>query len=557
MRIQKIYQPEDRTVVIHGHPTPGGLPLLLRLRPDGFVTWAEPEAPNPEEPTAFCMLLRKHLCGGFLRGVQQPALDRLLVLEAERLDEDGRSRRPRLIIELTGARPNLHLVAEDDAILGTLVRYPTDRDRFGSLRRWAPPPPPPGNGLDPREAEPGRVGGALEGAPDARELARRIAGVTRPLAQLLLDTGSAQEGLAGIASTTCGQAGPFLSARSGRQVLAIAGLPEALHSPLEDAGWNLESHADLGALTRHVFLDAAREDRRERSRHECRRALERLLKKLQGQIERNTEAREKCDRADELQATGELLKASLHQITPGSRQVEVTDYSTGEPRTRNVSIDPKRSPRGNMDHYFQRAKRLRRKAPVLERKARHLARELEDGEALLLRTQDETEDPVALKEELRAAGILATQAARSRGRKQRPARNKKKKRRDLRTFVSSDGLRILVGRSNEENDYLVRKAGKKGDAWLHAEGAAGAHVLVKLPGRSEKVPPRTLEEAAQLAAHFSKLRYEAKARIMLSKIGVVKRAPNSPPGQVLVPKFETIVVSTDPGVVRRLAPLGE
>lgn len=554
-RIQKVYQPEDRTLVLHGHPTPDGLPLLLRVRPDGFLAWADPGLANPAEPPAFCMLLRKHLVGGFLRAVEQPSLDRLLVLVVERLGADGEPHRTRLVLELTGARPNLHLVAEDDALLGSLARYPTDRERFGHPRRWAPPPPPPGADLDPREAP--DLAAALEGAATPKDLADRVAGVTRPLAQLLLDTGAPAEALAGMVAPEAGATGPFHVARRAGRELALVGLPEALQAPLAEAGWDLEPHPDLPALTRHLFLEAAQEDRQERSRHECQRALARLVARLEDQVERNTEAREKCRTADDVQATGELLKANLHQIQAGARSVEVTDYSSGEAVVRTVSIDPRRSARGNMDHYFQRAKRLRHKAPILERKARHLAAELEEAVALRTRAEDPREDPVALKEELRSAGLLGAPPPPGRKKARPEKKDKKKRKRQLRTFVSSDGLRILVGRSNEENDYLVRKAGKKGDAWLHAEGAEGAHVLVKLTGNQQRPPEATLREAAQLAAHFSKLRYEAKARVMLSRIGVVKRIPNGAPGQVLVPKYETVVVATDPGVVHRLAPLGE
>lgn len=547
-QVQKIFEPEPGTFVLHLHPSPEGAPLLIRLQGAGFLGWGEPGVPNPAEPPAFCMLLRKHLEGSRLSGAVQPALDRWVRIGFDLREEDGAIGSRALVVELLGTRSNLHLLDAAGRILGSWRRLPRDRDRFGPERVHAPPPLPEGQ-LDPGDLDTEGLRAAFAGATTAKAVARRLSGIGPDLATLLLACPDPTAALQGLL-TAAGPAGPFRVVSRGERALLLVGGPD----PLPE-GYQVEVHPDLATLTRAALQGEAAEDRRERAARECQKAIEKMAARLDGQLEKNAQGQRECARADELQSLGELLKVNLGRLARGARSVTLTDYSSGTPREVTVPLDHRRSPPQNMDHYFQRARRLRLKLPMLERKARHLERDRQELDELRGRLEHPDCDPAALKEELRALGVLGGEARPTR-RAEKKGKKSRKDRRELRTFVSSDGLRILVGRSNEENDYLVRRAGSRGDPWLHAEGGPGAHVLVKLAGGTHQAPQATLVEAAQLAAHFSKQRYAKKASVMVSEIGVVKKAPNAPPGQVLVPRFQTLVVETDPQVVRRLAPLG-
>ena len=71
-----------------------------------------------------------------------------------------------------------------------------------------------------------------------------------------------------------------------------------------------------------------------------------------------------------------------------------------------------------------------------------------------------------------------------------------------RRYTSSDGFTILVGRNNLQNDQLTLKQGRKDDMWLHVQRMPGTHVIISSGGRP--VPERTLLEAAETAAYFSR-----------------------------------------------------
>ena len=75
-----------------------------------------------------------------------------------------------------------------------------------------------------------------------------------------------------------------------------------------------------------------------------------------------------------------------------------------------------------------------------------------------------------------------------------PKEKQKKEKSPFRYFLSKNGLKIYVGRNNEENDQLTVSFGKGDDFWCHADGYAGSHVLVPLP-RGKKIDEQTFLDA--------------------------------------------------------------
>ena len=67
---------------------------------------------NPASPPMFCMLLRKHLIGGIIVGIDFPIMKRIIGLEIEAEDELGDKSIKKLIIEIMGRHSNIILVNE-------------------------------------------------------------------------------------------------------------------------------------------------------------------------------------------------------------------------------------------------------------------------------------------------------------------------------------------------------------------------------------------------------------------------------------------------------------
>lgn len=123
--------------------------------------------------------------------------------------------------------------------------------------------------------------------------------------------------------------------------------------------------------------------------------------------------------------------------------------------------------------------------------------------------------------------------------------------RPFRTYRSSGGLEIWVGRGAASNDTLTFHASSPRDVWLHARDAAGAHVVLRWT-RDEPPPSRDLEEAAILAAWHSKSRGAGLVPVDWTRRKYVRKARGGAPGLVLVQRSETIFVTPDERVERRL-----
>ena len=124
----------------------------------------------------------------------------------------------------------------------------------------------------------------------------------------------------------------------------------------------------------------------------------------------------------------------------------------------------------------------------------------------------------------------------------RPAKNKTSSVEGIaRSFISSDGFEILVGKKAKDNDVLTFKIAKSLDTWMHAADYPGSHVVVRNPNRKE-IPHRTLIEAAELAAFYSQGKAQVKAAVHYTQKKFVNKPKGAAPGLVSLSSFRTLLV---------------
>ncbi len=110
-------------------------------------------------------------------------------------------------------------------------------------------------------------------------------------------------------------------------------------------------------------------------------------------------------------------------------------------------------------------------------------------------------------------------------------------------FVSSDGFHIYVGKNNFQNEYITFSLADGNDWWFHAKKIPGSHVIIKCEG---KEPSDTaFNEAASLAAHFSKAGNAARAEVDYVQKKHVKKTPGGRPGFVIYHTNYSMPAPTD------------
>ncbi|MFQ5914614.1 MAG: NFACT RNA binding domain-containing protein [Nitrospinota bacterium] len=138
--------------------------------------------------------------------------------------------------------------------------------------------------------------------------------------------------------------------------------------------------------------------------------------------------------------------------------------------------------------------------------------------------------------------------AASRAATEKPAANRptalsqRRKSSDYRCFLLESGWEILVGKHDKGNDRLLRRVAGAEDVWLHAQGVPGSHVIIHHPERGKEVPLRVLEEAAKLAAFYSKGKGAAKVPVDYTVVKHLRRPKGGKSGQVTYKGQRTILV---------------
>ena len=108
--------------------------------------------------------------------------------------------------------------------------------------------------------------------------------------------------------------------------------------------------------------------------------------------------------------------------------------------------------------------------------------------------------------------------------------------------IDVEGYEVLVGRSDDDNDYLTFRVAEKRDLWLHAGGGTpGSHVVIRNPDRGD-VPKSVVEKAAQLAAWYSKARGAPRVEVHVCRVSDVSKPRGAPRGQVQIKKFSRVKV---------------
>ncbi|MEE9614375.1 MAG: NFACT family protein [Thermodesulfobacteriota bacterium] len=278
-------------------------------------------------------------------------------------------------------------------------------------------------------------------------------------------------------------------------------------------------------------------------RSTLRRAIKSAEKRLKKKL-RNLEADGKeAEKNIEGARLGELLVANYKDIRKGMTKIEVEDYYKSPLEKVAVPLDERLGPQENIDRIFKKAKKAKTTLKLLKVRLPVTRKELEyiDELAYELEAAENEEDIETLREELIEAGYLKEKAKPRTGRGKGAGAAKGVRAEPVRRFTSKGGFEILCGKSGRGNDMLVKKLGKPGDLWFHAKGVAGAHVLLKFKGK-EPLPKSAIEEAATVAASYSKAAKAAKVEVLYSDVKNVRKPRGAKPGMVTVSEYKTVVV---------------
>ena len=237
----------------------------------------------------------------------------------------------------------------------------------------------------------------------------------------------------------------------------------------------------------------------------------------------------------EVRALGDLILARYGDIDPGSKTAVLEGFDGAEV---TLTLDPGKPPHENADRYYREAARIERARSRLPTLIEQVRGEKGAVDRLLERSRKGEADPDEI------LGVLPERGTDTRGRPDETPL-------PYRTFRSSGGLDIRVGRGARHNDELTFKHASPGDVWLHARHAAGAHVILRWQGPGNP-PARDLEEAATLAALHSRARTSGSVPVDWTFRKYVRKPRGAARGAVIPDRVSTVFVRPDPALEKRL-----
>jgi predicted ribosome quality control (RQC) complex YloA/Tae2 family protein len=490
--------------------------------------------------------IRNRLVSAVIEKIEISELDRVITMSLERIRLSGRTSRSRLVLEVA-TRADLFLVDSESARI--VEAFSSSSPRLGAGESYEPRDPPPGAAPAASNAaqfERRLAEGGPEGTP--RSALLRASGLTPLLVREMewiieRDGRSASEAFEQIRRGLEERRPVLYAAPPGIEppgrafVLAPLSLrSESRLSPRPTAGFS-------EALAEAVALSAASGS--------IRAARARIGGAVARKLERAARLREKLRQEEAaledpsgLRRRGENLLAGLGQARRANdgRSVLVPDRFDPDEREIEIEIDPRFPLPRNAERLFAKARKQEKTREKLESRLEALDAQISywEGFACDLRDATEPSELEELEGEAREQGLLTSSEEEAGGRA-RPVRSQRSTRLKPRRFRSHRGHAILVGRSGRSNDETTFRIAGPDDLWFHASGIPGAHVVLRRTA-GDAWDDRDLEEAAGLAAYFSKGREDSKVEVLFTERRNVSKIGGGPPGRVRVSKVKSLRV---------------
>jgi predicted ribosome quality control (RQC) complex YloA/Tae2 family protein len=565
-RINKIHQPSEHDVVMQLRAQGVNLRLLLSANPTyPRIHLTGEQFTNPSEAPMFCMLLRKHCEGGTIERIEQLGNERILKIHIRQRDELGDLSVKTIIVEIMGRHSNLILI---DPASGTIIdgiHHVTPA--ISSFRVIMPgvayTSPPEQNKANPFLATPDSFLNCL--APDNQETAEKpqweqklvasFSGLSPLAAKEIVHRSGVS--ILGISTFSIEEIPPISEAfftlldelKQSRIRCAIVeegDSGKAFFAPydLTHIAGEVRYFETISDCLEHYYGDKAERDTVKQRASDLIKLLQNEKNKNEKKLDKLNETLEDAKDADRYRILGELLTASLHTVSKGDKQVQVTNYYDEQQRLITIVLDPLLTPSENAQRYYKKYTKTKNSLIAVTEQIEQTKTEILYLQSLLGQLDAVSlRDIEEIREELIEQGYLRKRNKKS---KNKDKKTKKQIKPQLACYESPEGILIFVGKNNTQNDYLTNRFAESNDIWLHTKDIPGSHVVIRSPQCSDE----TLHQAAQLAAYFSGARQSSAIPVDYTLVKHVHKPNGAKPGFVIYDRQKTLYVTPNEDAIK-------
>lgn len=505
--------------------------------------------PSPMTAPNFCMVLRKHLNNAKILNISQPSLERIINIELEHYNEMGDLCTKFLIVELMGKHSNIIFTDNKYKIIDAIKRIPAS---VSSVREVLPGRdyfiPETTNKFNPLEIsgdlfidiiskKPMNVSKAILSSftgisPVISEEIPFRAGIDSDIPVSSLSTDMLNHLFDAFSDVLS-----HVKERNYYPVIIYKnGFPKEFNSfPLRlyDNAFDIKSYDTISEVIYDFYKEKNLHTRIKQKSVDLRKIVNTTLEKDYKKYELQQKQLKDTEKKDKYKIYGEMITTYGYGLGNGETSLTCTNYYTNEEIT--IPLDNTITPIENAKKYFDKYNKLKRTATALETIVNETENEIKHLESIVNSMDIATseDDLKEIKEELIISGYI-----------RRKGTSKKEKivSKPLH-YLSSDGFHMYVGKNNIQNEELTFKVANGSDWWFHSKTFPGSHVIVKTDGK--ELPDSTFEEAARLAAFYSKGKEQEKVEIDYVERKHVKKVAGAKPGFVIYHTNYSMAIQPD------------
>ena len=540
-RISKISMPEDNELIFTIKNNAKTYRLLVSASASlPLVYLTDVNKPAPKVAPAFLMLLRKYIGTAKINNIFQMGLERILCFELEHLNELGDLSHKRMYIEIMGKHSNIIFTDENNKIIDSIKRISAN---MSSLREVLP-------GREyflPEELKKkDLLNTGLEEFIDilkskeyplVKSVYMNFAGISPLIAEEIILRASL---LSQAPSTSLSELEYTHLFHTIQNLLedinAHNFTPNIIYKgeeAIEFSSINLYSYEgkeykreSFDSVSKMLYdFYSSREafvlNRQKSSdlRRIVNTALERASKKYDLQEKQLQDA----DKKDIYRVYGDLLNTYGYSLKGGESSF-TTENFYDDNKEITIPLDKNKSAKENAKKYYDKYAKLSRTTKALSEEILKTKNDIEHLQSIqtALEVSSDDESLSQIRQELVDFGYIKKHSS---AKKQKIASHPYH-------YISSDGYDIYVGKNNYQNEELTFKVATGNDWWFHAKGIPGSHVILK-SNNEEELPDRAYEEAAALAAFYSKAKDADKVEVDYIQKKNIKKVAGAAPGFVI------------------------
>lgn len=548
-RISKIAQPEPDELLLTIKNNKMQYKLLLSAGASLPLIYLTQESKvNPMTAPNFCMLLRKHINGGKILSITQPGLERIIHFEIEHLNDMGDLCQKFLTIELMGKHSNI--IFRDGELIIDSIKHVSSQ--MSSIREVLPGRtyfiPDTQEKYNPITIEKEFFCTKLLSKPMAlsKAIYTSLTGISPIIAEEICYKANLDSA---VSANTLSETEALHLYHTFQNFMDMVKKKEYIptiiykeREPIEFSSFPLTIYQDFSSATyssisqvlETYYASKNTLTRIRQKSSDLRRIVQTALERNRKKYELQLKQLKDTEKRDKYRVYGELIHTYGYHVKEGEKILEALNFYEDNAPIK-IPLDPDLSAQENAKKYFDKYGKLKRTYEALSEYIKETKEEINHLESIATALDIALleEDLQEIKEELTEYGYIRRKYT---GKKQKITSKPFH-------YLSSDGFHIYVGKNNFQNEDITFKLATGNDWWFHAKGIPGSHVIVKTEGK--ELPDKTFEEAARLAAFYSKGRGNEKVEIDYTEKKYIKKVTGAKPGFVIYHTNYSMLVSPD------------